>query len=160
MSILLSRIDDRLIHGQVVVGWGGPLRIRRFILVDDEVRASGWEQELYRTTVPPDVVVEFASVEEARAELRRWNDDATPSMLIVGAIETVAALLQGQDDLSLLPTVNLGGVHAGPGRARLLRYLFLSDEERSVLDALAEQGVRIEAQDLPGSRPIPWGELS
>ena len=65
MPIELHRIDDRLIHGQVVVGWGQPLELRFLVLVDDEVAASEWEQELYRMGVPPDMRVEFVSVAQA-----------------------------------------------------------------------------------------------
>ena len=53
MSFLLYRIDDRLIHGQVVVGWGQPLDAKFIVLVDDAVATSDWEQELYRLGVPP-----------------------------------------------------------------------------------------------------------
>jgi hypothetical protein len=62
MSIMLCRIDDRLIHGQVVVGWGRPMGINLIILVDDQVAASEWEQELYRMAVAPDIEVRFVSV--------------------------------------------------------------------------------------------------
>src|ERR1051325_3089202 len=65
MSIALYRIDDRLIHGQVVVGWGKRLNVGFIVLVDDAVRASTWEQELYRMGVPPDIDVVFASTAEA-----------------------------------------------------------------------------------------------
>jgi mannose/fructose/N-acetylgalactosamine-specific phosphotransferase system component IIB len=46
MSIVLCRIDDRLIHGQVVIGWGRPLGIDLIILVDDQVAGTPWEQDL------------------------------------------------------------------------------------------------------------------
>ena len=65
MALELYRIDDRLIHGQVVVGWGQPLDLRFIVLVDDEVAASDWEQELYRMGVPPDMDVYFDGVEVA-----------------------------------------------------------------------------------------------
>jgi len=51
MSIALYRIDDRLIHGQVVVGWGQRLNVGFIVLVDDAVRASPWEQEIGRAHV-------------------------------------------------------------------------------------------------------------
>ena len=89
MPFELYRIDDRLIHGQVVVGWGQPLDIAFIVLVDDAVAASDWEQELYRMGVPPEMEVSFASVEAALAGLglagkararhpadRRRGDDA------------------------------------------------------------------------------------
>ena len=71
MSIALYRIDDRLIHGQVVVGWGKPLNVQFIVLVDDGVRSSEPEQELYRMGVPPEIEVVFASTTEARDRLQR-----------------------------------------------------------------------------------------
>ena len=65
MTLVLYRIDDRLIHGQVVVGWGQPLDLRFIVLVDDEVASSDWEQELYRMGVPPEMEVHFHSATEA-----------------------------------------------------------------------------------------------
>ena len=65
MPVEIYRIDDRLIHGQVVVGWGRPLDIGFIVLVDDEVAASEWEQELYRMGVPPEMEVFFHGVDEA-----------------------------------------------------------------------------------------------
>jgi mannose/fructose/N-acetylgalactosamine-specific phosphotransferase system component IIB len=67
VAIELFRIDDRLIHGQVVVGWGQPLDLTFIVLVDDEVATSEWEQELYRMGVPPEMEVHFHTVEAAAA---------------------------------------------------------------------------------------------
>ena len=55
--------------------------------------------------------------------------------------------------------INLGGVHLGPGREKVLRYVFLSPGEREELRALAAEGAHISAQDLPGTRPVPLAEL-
>ena len=48
MPIVLFRVDERLIHGQVVVGWGSKLRPDRFLVVDAALATSEWEQELYK----------------------------------------------------------------------------------------------------------------
>jgi len=64
MSLALYRIDDRLIHGQVVVGWGQPLHVSFIVLVDDEVSSSDWEQDLYRMGVPPEIDVIFVETED------------------------------------------------------------------------------------------------
>jgi len=95
MSLALYRIDDRLIHGQVVVGWGQPLDVAFIVLVDDEVSSSDWEQDLYRMGVPPEIEVVFASVEQAAAQLPAWEADPRVGFLLVGDIDTAVALAAG-----------------------------------------------------------------
>ncbi len=55
--------------------------------------------------------------------------------------------------------VNLGGLHDAPGRRRVLRYLFLSDEDREELGALRRTGARVSAQDVPNAKKIGLEEL-
>ena len=69
MPIVLFRVDERLIHGQVVVGWGGPLHADRMVVVDDELAASPWEQELYCLGVPPEIEAAFTASERQRQAL-------------------------------------------------------------------------------------------
>lgn len=156
MPLDLHRIDDRLIHGQVVVGWGQPLELRVIVLVDDEVAGSEWEQDLYRMGVPPDMTVVFCSAADAIARHAEFVRDPRHAMLLTGDIETMARLCAA---LPAIRRVNLGGIHHRPGRHQRLRYVFLSDAEEEALRALAARGVEITAQDLPAARPVPLGEL-
>lgn len=156
MPIELHRIDDRLIHGQVVVGWGQPLELRFLVLVDDEVAASEWEQELYRMGVPPDMRVDFVSVAQAVERYADFAADRRPGMLLTGDIDTMARLCEA---IPALRRVNLGGVHHRAGRAQKLRYIFLTGEEEDELRAMAASGVEISAQDVPAARPIPLESL-
>jgi mannose/fructose/N-acetylgalactosamine-specific phosphotransferase system component IIB len=157
VSVELYRIDDRLIHGQVVVGWGQPLGIGFIVLVDDEVRASDWEQELYRMGVPPNVEVCFASVEEAAARLTGWSSDARRGIVLTGDIAAMAALASRSG--GTIGEVNVGGIHFRDGRKERLRYVYLTEAEAEALRALAGSGVRVSAQDVPTGRRIPLEEL-
>ena len=94
MAIELFRIDDRLIHGQVVVGWGQPLDLAFIVLVDDEVASSEWEQELYRMGVPPEMDVHFDTVEDAAEKLADYQRDERRGALLTGDIETMARLIE------------------------------------------------------------------
>src|SRR5437660_1645822 len=152
MSIALYRIDDRLIHGQVVVGWGKPLNVGFIVLVDDAVRASAWEQELYRMGVPADIEVVFASTEEALERLPEWERDPRVGILVAGDIGTLAALTANRHRVS---HVNVGGLHHRPGRSERLRYVYLSDAEAAQLKTLAARGVEVTAQDVPTAAPVP-----
>jgi PTS system mannose-specific IIB component/fructoselysine and glucoselysine-specific PTS system IIB component len=151
VPIDLYRIDDRLIHGQVVVGWGQPMNLRFIVLVDDEVAASEWEQELYRMGVPPEMDVFFASVDDAASRLDAWRQDRRHGVLLTGDVDTMRRLVERSP---VVRAVNLGGVHHRAGRSERLRYVFLSPEEERALRAIESRGVVVTAQDVPSARPL------
>ncbi|HTS90047.1 MAG TPA: PTS sugar transporter subunit IIB [Gemmatimonadales bacterium] len=151
MSIVLYRIDDRLVHGQVVVGWGKPLNVRFIVLVDDTVAASEWERELYRMGVPAEIDLYFAGVSEAARQLPGWRAERRNGIVLTGDIATMLALA---DAAPPIERVNLGGIHHRPGRSQRLPYVYLSDEELQLLEALAKRGAEVTAQDLPNMAPV------
>ena len=156
MAIELFRIDDRLIHGQVVVGWGQPLDLTFIVLVDDEVATSEWEQELYRMGVPPEMEVHFDTVESAAAKLGEYQRDERRGALLTGDIETMTRLVELT---GAIDRVNLGGIHHRTGRTQRLRYIFLAPDEEQSLRALAARGVDVSAQDVPAARPLALQEV-
>ncbi len=156
MSVVLYRVDDRLIHGQVVVGWGQRLGIGFIVLVDDGVRAHEWERELYRMGVPPSLELVFAGVAEAATRLGEWEKDPRRGIVLTGDVATMAALCAAPCGPR---KVNLGGIHAREGRRERLRYLFLSPEEEATLRELTLRGVAVSAQDVPTAKPVPLGDL-
>jgi mannose/fructose/N-acetylgalactosamine-specific phosphotransferase system component IIB len=156
VALELYRIDDRLIHGQVVVGWGQPLDLRFIVLVDDEVASSDWEQELYRMGVPPDMDIYFDAVDMAATNLDRYQEDERRGLLLTGDIATMTRLVDATDDIR---RVNVGGIHHRPGRTQRLRYVFLTPAEEAQLRALASRNIEVTAQDVPAARPVPLDEL-
>jgi PTS system mannose-specific IIB component/fructoselysine and glucoselysine-specific PTS system IIB component len=158
MPILLCRVDDRLVHGQVVIGWGRPLAIELIVLVDDTVAASPWEQDLYRMAVSPGIELQFTSVAEATPKLREWQSGARRVLLLTGDLPTMAALHAAEP--SVVHRINLGGVHHRPGRRERLPYLYLSDDELHGLLALEASGADVQAQDLPGFASVSLRSLS
>jgi mannose/fructose/N-acetylgalactosamine-specific phosphotransferase system component IIB len=158
MPIVLFRVDERLIHGQVVVGWGGPMHADRIVVVDDELAASAWEQELYCLGVPPEIDARFASVAEARAQYAGWAADGHRTIVLVRNVATARRM--AEDDLLRGTEVNLGGVHHSAGRTALLPYLHLTAAEMADLRAIGATGAEVSARDLPGARRVPLEELA
>lgn len=156
MGIVLLRVDERLIHGQVVIGWGHELRPDRYVLVDDELAESAWEQDLYRLAVV-ETDVEFVDVERARERLAEWRDDPRRSIVLTRDVATMKRL--GDDGLLQGEKVNLGGIHHGPGRTEVLRYLHLTPQDRADLAALADAGVHVSARDLPDAPKVALASL-
>ena len=77
-------------------------------------------------------------------------------ILLTGDVDTMVALCAAVPEVR---KVNLGGIHARDGRTERLRYVFLSDGEAAQLQALADRGVEVTAQDLPTAKPVPVAEL-
>ena len=152
MPIVLSRVDDRLVHGQVVIGWGRTLGVEFIVLVDESVAASPWEQDLYRMAVPPEIDLRFATVAEAAAQLGAWSAGERRGILLTGDVDTMAALHRANP--AVVHRINLGGIHHRPGRRERLPYLYLTDDELRGLVALQASGAEIAAQDLPTSAPV------
>lgn len=156
MAIVLQRVDERLIHGQVVIAWGGQLRPDRYLVVDDELAQSEWEQELYALGAG-DAEVVFATVEDARAQLDQWRGAPERSILLTRNISGMLSLAAG--GLLMDTSVNLGGIHHGPDREEVLTYLHLTHQDRDDLEAMAAEGVKISARDLPDAHKVSLATL-
>lgn len=157
MSILLYRVDERLIHGQVVIGWGNQLHPSRYLIVDDLLADSPWEQELYLLGLPGGEEVAFVSVADARGSVSDWKSDPVRSILLTRDVQAMLRLAEGGNLAG--ETVNLGGIHHTPGRQQVLPYLYMDDPVWDALRSLEEEGVEISARDLPGSPGVPLKTL-
>lgn len=155
MTLELVRLDDRLVHGQVVVGWGQALAASLVVLVDDRVRESEWEQELYRMGMPPDMELVFASVSEAISSVPGWSTSRRKTIVLTGDVESLVRLVRG----TAIRRVNIGGVHQQAERRQRLRYVYLSERESEQLKQLVQGGIEVSAQDVPTARPIPFAEI-
>ncbi len=156
MPVDLYRIDDRLVHGQVVVGWGQPLNIQLIILVDDDVAHSDWEQDLYRMGVPPEMEIRFADVPSAVRDHPTYVSDPRHSIVLTGNIATMHSLVAGVETVR---AINVGGLHHRPGRTQKMRYVFLTPEEERELREIIASGVKVTAQDVPAARAVPMDEV-
>ncbi len=156
MPLVLLRVDERLIHGQVVLGWGSALRPDRYIVVDDQLAESGWEQDLYRLGAG-DGDTFFVGVAEARERFPEWRAGAERSILLTRDVGTMLALARG--GLLAGESVNLGGLHHRPDRKQVLTYLNLSDEEMHQLASLDAEGVAVSARDLPDAARVTLRSL-
>ena len=133
------------------------MRPDRYIIVDAELAASEWEQDLYRLGAG-DAAVEFVDVATARASLTGWENEPVGSIVLTRDIGTMYDL--ARDRAMDGAELNLGGIHHGPGRAHVLTYLHLTPEDQAMLRALAEdEGVTVSARDLPSAHRVPLKSL-
>ncbi|MSR22547.1 MAG: PTS mannose/fructose/sorbose transporter subunit IIB [Gemmatimonadetes bacterium] len=152
LGIVLFRVDERLVHGQVTLGWGSQLRPAAYWVVDDDLARTDWEGDLYRLGVPADAQSDFFTVGDGRERLPGWL--ASPSRYVVLTRDLDHMLRLARGGLLAGKAVNLGGIHHRPGRAEVLPYLFLDGEDRDRVRELQREGVAVWAQDLPGAPEV------
>ena len=149
MPIAVYRIDERLLHGQVVVGWGRRFGIGFYVVVDDRIAETAWERDLYESALPAGVESFFLTVEDAIGQLPELEGRGDIGMALTAGTAEMRRL--GEVGLLLGQEVNLGGLHATEGRERLLDYLFASCDELQDIRALGDLAGSVSARDLPGS---------
>ena len=155
MSWSLHRVDDRLIHGQVVVAWGGQLHPSRIWVVDDASAADPWERDLL-SAAAPGVEVRVVSVAEAAAQYATEAAARGGAFLLVRSLKTALALVEAG---AAIPSFTVGGLHYAAGKQKLNDYIYLGPEDRRLARALLERGVALDAQDLPATAPRPLRSL-
>jgi len=156
VPLLLARIDDRLIHGQVVYGWGRPLRPTWIVIVSDALRSDPDRAALYLFAAPEGARAEVLAVGEAAGTETRARVEAERTFLLFpGALEPLRLKEAGFP----LTEVNVGGLHHAEGKEAVLPYVYLDASDRESLVALAKLGVRLTAQDLPGNAAHPLEPL-
>jgi mannose/fructose/N-acetylgalactosamine-specific phosphotransferase system component IIB len=151
MAVELLRIDDRLVHGQVVEGWLKTLCIYRIVVASDAVEMDDTQKALYFLAVPHGVEFSCLKVSEAASAWRggQWKNGRT--LVLVSTPEEALALY---DAGAPVKSVNLGGLHFRNGRVQILKGISLDDNDVRALKTLASKGVMLEARALPLDEPL------
>jgi len=155
MTVVLARVDDRLIHGQVTVGWSERLRPDRIVLADNAIAADPWQSRVYASTVPPHIAVSVQSVAKAAARLRGDAAAAERVILLTGSPGAMVDVVRSGAPVG---RVNVGGLHYAPGKREMLPFVFLDRTELGALRRLRELGVELFAQQVPGGREYQLGD--
>jgi PTS system mannose-specific IIB component len=155
--IALVRVDNRLLHGQILETWIPRLRIGEVVVADDEAAASDLSRAAMRLCVPPDLPISVVPVREVP-----WAELAGSPCRVLVLLRDVAALeaaRAGGLAPSLARTVNLGNVHFGPGRRPISPSVFLAGPELDALRDLARAGFELEARAIPSETPAGLDEI-
>ena len=155
MGVELLRIDDRLIHGQVVEGWLKNIRVHRIVVASDTVQADETQKALWMLAVPSGIELSCLSLQEAAHEWKNgtWKNERV--LVLVSTPDEAFALLENGAPIK---SVNLGGLHFRQGRVQILKGISLDDADVRALQAMAGKGVMLEARALPLDEPVNMTE--
>ena len=146
-NILLTRIDNRLVHGQVGVTWTTTLGANLLVVVDDDTAASEMQQKLMAMiTDQVGVGIRFFSVEKTIAVIHKAAD-AQKIFLVCRTPATVRQLVAGGVPIT---QVNVGNMHFSAGKRPLSKKVYVDDQDLEDLRFLQGKGISVFMQDTPG----------
>lgn len=157
MTLALFRIDERLLHGQVIVGWGMRLGIDYYVVVDDDLATSDWEQDIYSAGLADRTAVEFVSVADTVERFQELDSRAGRGAILTKGTAEMRALAEA--GLLSGRRVNLGGLHGTGSRRRVLTYVHVSPDEEEDLKAIHRASTGVTARDLPTGREVGLEDL-
>ncbi len=151
MSIELVRIDDRLIHGQVVMAWHRVCPVDRMVVVDDRAANDAIRKMLLETVAPPGVRVSVLTQKQGADALLTNAYGAERLMLLATTPITLLALIKCGVDLK---AINVGGLGAGVGKRQLTPAVAIGQEEEAAFAELQQLGVQMQIQIIPSDLPL------
>ncbi len=156
MSLVLARIDDRLIHGQVVVGWVRQTQANCIVVANDAVAADPMQRTLLPMAVPHNIEVAIYRVRVAAEKLAAGAHAARRVILLFASPMDALDFVKGGGEL---PELNVGGIRFGPGKEQLRKSVSLGPEEREALAELRRGGIDVFVQMVPGEPREPLSAI-
>lgn len=150
----LVRIDNKLIHGQVVTGWVKKNGVRRIIIVDDATKNDPFMKQIFDMAKPPGTTLEILSAEEAA---QRWQDNQlgikTSTLVLFKNVERAyTSFMNGFRYQEL----QIGCIGGGPGRINLVGPVCVSEAEAGMLTEMKACGLDIYLQSTEQTKKVPW----
>lgn len=159
MNIVVTRVDERLIHGQVMASWSKRLQLARIVVVDNQIAKDDFMKTVLSMSAPAGMQIDILSVKGAANTVKSDADSANTMLLFkrISAALELARELQGSS--SKMAELNLGNLGSVPGRVQVTKNIFLSEEERTQIRELQDLGVNVFLQMLYTDPKVPVDDV-
>lgn len=152
--IILVRVDDRLLHGQIICSWVPYLKADALIVASDNAAGDVLTNQIMQACSCNELTVNVLKIDDAVQCVRSsaWSGSARV-ILVVGDIKDAVRLYDGGVNFTSL---NLGNVHHGQGGRAVTASVILSREDEEYIGRLESMGVSIDIRDVPGREPARY----
>lgn len=158
MQVTVMRIDDRLIHGQIVTRWIDYAEAKRILVVDDKATADPMQQMLLKLAVPSGVKLEILTKADG---LKRINEDQTKEnvLLLMRNPAEANRFLEMGFAIDRINVGNISNSKSETGRKKMLDYIYLEKQDVEAMQALIDKGVALDVRAIPTERTKDGAEL-
>ncbi len=141
------RVDNRLIHGQVIETWIPYTRTRSLLVVNDELAADPVRQGIMGLAVPHGIDIFFSSVSESVDLIRKKFDHRLSYLFIL--FSKCSDARQAFEKGLMFSSLNIGNLHYGPGKKQICSHIALSRDDRTCLNYFTRKGVDLDFRCVP-----------
>lgn len=153
MPIVFARVDDRLIHGQVVQAWLPELNIDEVLIARSAGNSSRLNEGLLRLSLPYEYEL---SILDAASAVRHAVKSKRRIFLLLDSLEVLADLIK--EGLQI-KSVNIGGMHFKENAQKLAEHVFLDQQDKKLLKLIRDLGITIETRAVPNGVSISIQEV-
>lgn len=156
IKIGLTRIDDRLIHGQVATRWTKETNVQRIIVVSDEVANDHVRKTLLTQVAPPGVTAHVVDVDKM---VRVWNNPKYGQdrvmLLFTNPTDVLRVVEQGVD----IKTVNIGGMAFRQGKTQVNNAVSVDEKDIAAFRKLNERNIELEVRKVSSDQKLKMMDL-
>ncbi len=153
MPIIFARVDDRLIHGQIVQAWLPELNVDEILIPCSKERESCLNRGLLRLSLPYEYELTILNSHDCA---RYAAQSKRRIFLLMGTLKEFTDLIE--DGLQI-KSLNIGGMHFKEGAQKLGENVFLDDSDKRFLKIIRDLGISIETRAVPNSQSISINEV-
>lgn len=157
MPISFVRIDDRVIHGQVVARWSRFKPCNGILVIDDKIAADPLQKRIFSNSAPTGVKVGVYTVEEGLEKISKAKVAKNSYFVIVKTPVTLMEMIEKGGDIGL--EVNVGPLSARSNAKTVAKNVAITVEEKNAFDFLDEKGLSVNFQLIPDETAINWKKI-
>ncbi len=150
-EIVLTRIDDRLIHGQVMTAWVKKTKANQIIIVDDEVSKDEFMSEILKMSAPSGIEIVVLDKENAVSFLNDIPETKHRAIILVKSPLVIKYLM---DEGVQFQHIIVGGMGAKENRTVLYKNISASEEERNIFKEIIHSGVKVTIHIIPDQKEV------
>jgi len=146
LNSIFFRVDDRLIHGQVIEGWVKFLNANKIVVIDDKVTKDAMQRLAMEIAVPSNIKVIMITVEDSIGEIDSCLKKNEKTLALFSNLEDVLRVVT----LGLkIDSLNLGGLRFSKGKKLISETIFLDQGDAEILKKLLNLGIKVNIQPTP-----------
>lgn len=149
-NISMIRVDERLVHGQILIKWIQEKNINQILIIDDEIAENPIMKNILSISLPKSVDLEIYSLDEGIQSLRKGKIKGN-LILLVRDLHIVKYMYQEGIQIK---EINIGRLPSEPKKKKIHSGVFLSDKDMDVVNYFRNESIPIVIQIVPDSSPV------